>query len=228
MSNRAFAEEKAPANGHSLRLFRIKCRCGASDTFAPQGKPPIAAEQHFRRNGWTIGATQNKDRCPSCSSRKPRIVSSFADIPQMEPAAMPAPEIKLVRAEEPSVPTREERRVIFAKLEDVYEGEATGYSKGWSDHRVATDLGVPRAWVELIRSENFGDAQDNSDVRQFMAMLDTMRDECAQVQRKAAEAFKQAEATKAQAERAVAAGEAMAIRLREIARVASSLKPLVR
>ena len=52
--------------------------------------------------------------------------------------------------------TREHRRVVFLKLEEVYLDEKAGYSAGWTDARVATDLGVPRAWVSKIRDENFG------------------------------------------------------------------------
>lgn len=142
---------------------------------------------------------------------------------------MPTPELNLVpRAEQPASPTREERRIIFAKLEDVYEGEATGYSKGWSDHRVADDLNVPRAWVELIRSENFGDAQDNSEVRAFMVALDRMREEAKLLEKRSSEALTAALSAKQKAEQAVAAGEAMAIRLREVERQAALLKPLVR
>ena len=52
--------------------------------------------------------------------------------------------------------TRDERRIIFQKIDDVYVGEKVGYSAGWSDARIATDLGVPRVWVSKIRDENFG------------------------------------------------------------------------
>ena len=38
----------------------------------------------------------------------------------------------------------------------MYVGETVGYSKGWSDERVAKDLNVPIAWVSAIREENFG------------------------------------------------------------------------
>ena len=51
---------------------------------------------------------------------------------------------------------REDRQIVFARLQDVYEGEATGYSKDWNDERVARDLGVPRKWVEEVREQFFG------------------------------------------------------------------------
>lgn len=56
----------------------------------------------------------------------------------------------------PTEMSRTDKRVIFAKLEEVYADEATGYSKGWGDQKVATDLGVPVAWVAKVRDDNFG------------------------------------------------------------------------
>lgn len=54
--------------------------------------------------------------------------------------------------------TREDRRIIFAQLEDVYVDEHTGYTPDWNDERVSKNLNCPRKWVETIREENFGPA----------------------------------------------------------------------
>lgn len=52
--------------------------------------------------------------------------------------------------------TREDRRIIFAQLEEVYVDEHTGYSTDWNDERVSKHLNCPRKWIETIREENFG------------------------------------------------------------------------
>ena len=52
--------------------------------------------------------------------------------------------------------SRADKRIIFSKLDEVYSDEKSGYSNGWSDQRVATDLGVPLAWVTEIRDDSFG------------------------------------------------------------------------
>lgn len=67
-----------------------------------------------------------------------------------------------IKVEQPQEMTREDRRLIFAKIDEVYLDENTGYSEGWTDTRVANDLGVPLAWVKNIRSENFGEEQSNA------------------------------------------------------------------
>jgi hypothetical protein len=79
--------------------------------------------------------------------------------------------------------TRDERRLIFAKLDNVFLDEKRGYDDGWTDHRVAEDLGVPKAWVAQIRDENFGPENRNeaataliADVAELNEQIGTMFD----------------------------------------------------
>lgn len=74
-------------------------------------------------------------------------------------------ELATVKAEPPRQMTKEDRRLIFAKIDEVYLDESKGYSSGWSDKKVASDLGVPAAWVKTIREENFGSEGANEDVK---------------------------------------------------------------
>jgi hypothetical protein len=87
--------------------------------------------------------------------------------PTPEPAAPAAPlEVATSQAPpRPSGPSREERRLIFAQLEDVYVNETEGYKAGWSDGRVARELGYPTDWVKVVRDENFGALPDNPEFR---------------------------------------------------------------
>ena len=61
-----------------------------------------------------------------------------------------------INAEAPRTMTRDERRIIFEKLNDVYVSEKVGYMEDWNDEKVAKDLGVARAWVSGLREEMFG------------------------------------------------------------------------
>ena len=61
-----------------------------------------------------------------------------------------------LKADPPPVMTKEDRRIIFAGIDDHYVDESTGYKPGWSDQKIATDLNVPLAWVRTIREDNFG------------------------------------------------------------------------
>ncbi len=58
--------------------------------------------------------------------------------------------------------TFSDRRIINAKLEEVYADELTGYREEWSDERVAVELGTQTAWVAELRAANFGPAEGNA------------------------------------------------------------------
>lgn len=87
-------------------------------------------------------------------------------------ATTPAPKRA---AEPPREMSRDDRRLIFAKLDEVYVDENTGYSAGWTDDKVATDLGVPRAWVAQIRDENFGPGTNEEITKLLGEVNETVR-----------------------------------------------------
>lgn len=134
----------------------------------------------FTRLGWYVSRSPGGHLCPDCNPTKQRaiIVPATPDGPtltvvpktQEEPVSKPTPA---------STETRElsfsDRRIINAKLEEVYENETTGYLAGWDDDGVAKDLGVNVVWVVKLRSENFGPATGNARVREIVAEYDALR-----------------------------------------------------
>lgn len=54
-------------------------------------------------------------------------------------------------------------REIFGNWDDV----SNRYLGGTSDQKIATELGVPRAWVEQVRVENFGDSGGNEEIEEL-------------------------------------------------------------
>ena len=122
--------------------------------------------------GWLIGRNKNQHRCPECYKKiKFAAVRKSQDKIKMTTEAPKV--ISLTgNAPAPVMPTREmtrdDRRIIFEKLQEVYVNETVGYSPGWTDHKVATDLGVPRTWVSKIRDENFGEELTNEETRKVL------------------------------------------------------------
>jgi hypothetical protein len=106
------------------------------------------------------------------------------------------------------VMTREDRRIIFEKLNEVYVNDKVGYGDGWTDEKVAVDLGVPRAWVKLIRDENFGDEVANENIREQVKQA---REVLAQI--------KAIEPSLAEAQRLIVVGDKIEKSLAEIAKV---------
>ena len=125
------------------------------------------------RVGWDLGDKPEKDVCVTCiQARRKHKSKTTAEVIQMPK------HVQIVSQHDgPREPTRDERRIIFAKLQDVYIDEKTGYGSGWSDRKLAEDLGVPRAWVERIRDENFGPIPVSEDaVKQIEEAEKTLKD----------------------------------------------------
>ena len=159
-----------------MPAFELTCaKCGAKDKLPlgskSNGYPTALVQQKMRHKGWEIGNRASADLCPDCVSGKHK---KHHKTEEKETNV-----VAFIKADEPPKMTKEDRRVIFAKIDDVYVDENTGYSDGWTDSRVADDLGVPLAWVKNIREENFGEERSNAAISKQLeeakAMLDKAR-----------------------------------------------------
>lgn len=173
---RTFEEITEKHGAHWRRVAVIRCRhCGAHESLnlkmGVSLLPPAAIEKKFTQKGWVVGSNENWDTCPDCVSKfsKP----ALKIVPKEEVTPM-KPEPKLVVAE-PRAMQRDDRRIIFEKLNGVYLDEKRGYDTDWSDHRVATDLGVPRVWVEQVREEMFGPIATNPAIEDFLKSVQELR-----------------------------------------------------
>lgn len=160
MSNRTFPEVTIKAGDQQAKAMRIACsECNAVGYYAFQTghkrRPPIAAVQYFQNKDWVVGSTPRKDLCPlhAKPSRK-KGMKAMAD------ATAPA-------AEKPRELSRDDRRIVFDKINGVYENG--GYITPWTDSAVAKDLGVPRDWVSQVREQFFGPAGSNPLFDEFLA-----------------------------------------------------------
>jgi hypothetical protein len=156
--SREFDATQVTVGGHLKRGFKITCgRCGGNfrvavnaSAQAHDNQESIWAARKFENEGWVIGKRGRDDRCAAC------VAIEVKERKAMTP-------VKAI-IDPPKVMQREDRRIIFEKLNEVYADEATGYGSGWSDKKVAEDLNIPRAWVEQIREENFGPVKTNPEI----------------------------------------------------------------
>jgi hypothetical protein len=127
--------------------------------------------RRFEAKGWRIGRTRSAHRCPKCLNAAKfaaiKRVSDAALAPKAEPKTNGEHAMQVI--ENTRVMGREDRRIIFEKLRETYVDEKVGYSEGWTDEKIASHLGVPRAWVRVIRDENFGDEISNESIRAKVA-----------------------------------------------------------
>ena len=192
--SRLFERAKIYRDGKSLETYRIRCgKCSkTADWVRNSGRfkcgpehPGIA--RHFETEGWAVGGGSAADRCPTCLIVKPgeKAVSSLRLVIQEEAALAAAKEKQNAPAEREM--TREDRRLILAKLNEVYLDEARGYERGWTDHKLATDLGCPKAWIAELREVNFGPARDNEEIREFAEKVKELGVESRKLEKEAAD-----------------------------------------
>jgi len=186
------------------KTYEVKCSaCGKFEDLGSVDFGETTAQEivprKFRERAWYIGKKAGADVCPSCQKeRRPHRpqVQLVSDTTAMPPQLV---------AEPPREMSRDERRLIFSKLHEVYIDETRGYDNGWSDKKVSRDLGVPRAWVEKIREENFGSDNSNEEARQLVADARTAVDEFRNLASKMREAADAAQERSATIEKRIAA-----------------------
>jgi hypothetical protein len=150
-------------DGRTRAGYRVAChKCGHKDELVntkPTGLPPEIIKQKFEQRGWEIANSGDRDVCPTCiaAAKKPStaIAAKMAEAMEAKSNVVKI-DVAKPAAEAPATMTREDRRIIFGKLNEVYLDEVRGYDNGWTDKRLADDLGVPQAWVRDLREENFG------------------------------------------------------------------------
>ena len=156
---RRFPLVNVERDGKPVQAMAIECRkCGVGARHIITTRANFSnalAAKYFRVHGWEIGKNARGDFCPDCIKRR---------------KAKPEPQVVAMKdeAEAPREMSREDRRIIFAKIDELYLDDRTGYTPPWTDAAVARDLGVPRAWVAKVRDELFGPEGSNAEFDDFL------------------------------------------------------------
>lgn len=189
---RTFPRTSIVHDGHVQSGYRIHCRvCQAEGKVVitnTKGLPPDVTAKKFKQLGWEVGKNDNRDICPKCVEKNRGVVPIKKDLPMI--------------AEQPKPMSREDRRLIFGKIDDVYLDERRGYEDGWSDKRIADELGCPLAWVKAVRDENFGPEGLSEASREAVAQIKELSASVKRVEGIIADAQKQLSELKAATMRA--------------------------
>lgn len=122
----------------------------------------------FETLGWRVGASPGGHRCPEC------IAVKVKGSPPPAASIVPAGSITALP---PRTMSREDKRIIYDKIADVWLGDGDGYKSPWTDKRIGEDLGVPFAWVIQIREEFFGTVSSNPEIDAVMEQAVKMMEE---------------------------------------------------
>ena len=172
MSGRRFPEVDIGEGGEHLLAHEITCSvCGAVAYFPfkrrVEFRPPHAIAAHFRVEGWSVGAKSRTDLCPvHAVARRGRRPASTKTPEETKPMTTPvkaAASPAAPKADPPKTMSRADRRIVHAKIAEVYDDRHERYFDGWTDAKGAADLGqhVPVAWVREIRDLDFGPEGSN-------------------------------------------------------------------
>lgn len=156
---------------NNFRLFSdLTCsECGRVDsiniTVGRNPMPDQAIHKKWQEKGWEVSRRHDADVCPACQAEKKQ---------KNKPEGKIIPMNVVGKALPPNQPSRGDKRAILDLLGEVYQDDGKGYVPGWSDQKVSVDLGVPRKWIEDIRTEFFGDNAANDDVQGFLKEFDIL------------------------------------------------------
>lgn len=154
-------------SGKKIAAYVAECdECLAIDhvriTTHASSIPPDMLRKKFTQRGWSL--EKRATRCPNCQRK-----------PVMEkPVTLKV--VETPHAQPPRTMTRDERRAITRQIDDNWDEKASRYAGTTTDAGIASALNVPRAWVETIRVETFGDSGANEDIDKLMIELSAMRD----------------------------------------------------
>lgn len=164
--------------------YVISCsKCTATERFVANTNSGMMAPEviarAFRVKGWHVSNSQKKDLCPKCCNGKDLNRENVVMMNREDtaPQALLGKIVETAAADPPRQMGREDRRIIFAKLNEVYIDESKGYSAPWNDARVAADLNVPKAWVKDVRDQNFGPEGLSEEAREVVKAVHTMQAE---------------------------------------------------
>ena len=160
-------------NNPLLRAVKLRCAyCTFEDRVHLNQYPggPTAddielahARRKFEAQGWSFA---KKPKCPQCIAEDEREIQAEEERAAMRKAKADLKVVDTQPQPEPQPPKqmgRDDRRIVFEKLNEAYGNETIGYNPGWSDTRVAKELGCPLEWVATVRIEMFGDIAANAE-----------------------------------------------------------------
>lgn len=146
---KAYSILRGSLNGHK-RWF-VTCACGVKASIGfPINTSTEKLVSTFRASGFTVD-TKHKPICPACS-KKDHGMSRTAI----------APDPKLARK-------------VFGALEDHFDEIKKLYKPGWSDAKIATDLGVSPDLVISLRKGAFGELAEDPHLTQFRDDIELLK-----------------------------------------------------
>lgn len=137
----------------------IRCiDCGTKETAVRNGS--VNDDELFRKKGWEVGRTETHDYCPMCvkaRNTKEKVVKMEDHVKKNGEAAAPSP-----------VMSKEDGRIISRLIEDRWDEASACYKPGWSDAKLAEEVGRPVEWIRQRRELDFGGTGEDPGIVDFL------------------------------------------------------------
>lgn len=137
----------------------IQCAiCHTRETAVRNGS--LNDDELFVKKGWEVGKSNAFDYCPGCireREAKKKVVKMEDHVKNNGTATAPG------------VMSKEEGRILSRLIEDRWDEAAVRYRPGWSDAKLAAEVGKPVAWVKERRELDFGGTGEDPGVVDFIA-----------------------------------------------------------
>jgi hypothetical protein len=175
-----YAIDRQQVGGRPQSWFVVHCgACPATERIHLHvNMTPEAVKHKFRNRDWVIERHHaDGHRCPTCRRAAQPAPTSKKETPVMAnnvtalPAGSAAPGSAAVRDATPL-----EMRRIFALVEGHFDEAKGCYTGGYTDERVARELGLPRALITRVREESGLKIKGNPEVIALRADIDGLKD----------------------------------------------------
>lgn len=137
--------------------------------------PGPQAKKVFVNKGWRLWGT--KSVCPEHNRKDDKTMEKVIPQPEerveAQPAASPTPKLALPVA---SVEAREAKRMAVLLLDEKFDTAKGAYRDGYSDLKVAREIGLAEAAVADLRDNLFGPIREPAEItelREKTALLET-------------------------------------------------------
>lgn len=129
--------------------FHTKARCedcGTERVWTTRTvhEPGIAVTRAHKA-GWETG---KRLVCPECQQKRRK--------PKEEVKVVETVNAPMVAEATPSDAAKKAKRLVYMALEDYYDDGKKAYKPGWTDDRIAKEVGCAEAFVARIREDDFG------------------------------------------------------------------------
>lgn len=136
----------------------IECvTCHARETAVRNGS--VEDDELFRKKGWEVGKSSTFDVCPMCVKARGQkgTVVKMEDHVKKNGEAAPSPEM-----------SKEDGRIISRLIEDRWDEAGGCYKPGWSDAKLAEEVGRPVEWIRQRRELDFGGTGEDPGIVDFL------------------------------------------------------------